>query len=123
MKNFLDVAGAILIMGFVFWAGIKIETIWKSRSRIKNTHESAEKEKVMSFWRHRSTLLIGIIIAVCLIAGSIYYNWTQDKKQEELACLQMVYYRGSSIYRIKGEEGRNFKTHTEAMNYCLKVLK
>ncbi len=109
-------------MGVIFWIVIKIETAWRKRSHAKNNNEGVEKEKILSFGRHKRVLLIGVVVAVFLIAGSVYYSWMQDKKEDELACLQRIEYRGGTIYRIDGEGSRNFKTQSEAMNYCLKVI-
>ena len=134
MKNFIDVTMAILIMGFVFWVITKMEVTWRGRSRLKSVSESVEKGKqvvsagdeAMPFWKHKKMFLIGVVII--LIAGWVYYDWEQNKTQDEvdeLTCLQRIEYHpsasGAGFYRI--DRDTFFKTQTEAMNYCLKFLK
>lgn len=128
MKNFIDVTAAILIMGFVFWVITRMEIAWRKRSSHKNS-EGIEKDrqtlstedKPAFFWKHKRVLIIGIVIVVLLIVWWLY----NSQKKNELNCLQRIEYRAGSAnyYRIDGSENRRFKTQTEAMNYCLKVLR
>lgn len=126
MKDFFDVTGAILIMGLIFLLITKMEVAWRGRSILKNSNKGIEDDKQallaigtnIRFWRRKKALFICAVVVALLIVGVIYHNRTQN----ELACLEKIDYRGSTIYRIEGESDRKFKTQAEAMNYCLKVL-
>lgn len=125
MKNLIDITGAILIMGFIIWVIAKAKIVWRGHLGLKRAIGDGGKDKQVfptgdknhPFWRHKGWFLIGMIAVVCLIAGFIYYKRTQN----ELSCLEKINYRAGTIYRIDGEDNRNFKTQEEAMNYCLKV--
>ena len=123
MKNIIDTTAAILIMGFIFWALIKIETKWRKYTHSKSNNKGIERETKEYFLKNKKRILMGMLIAF-IIAGTIYYNWIQNKKKEELVCLQRIEYRpivsSAGYYRIGSDK---FKTQTEAMDYCLKILK
>lgn len=109
----------------------KIKIRFRKGSSILSTTKEIKTEarplltlnKIGTVWaKHKKKLLV-VSGAILIIIGafSVRGNYSQSKR-DELDCLQRVEYRGGTIYRIK-DEYRNFKTQTEAMNYCLKVLK
>ncbi|MFA5996955.1 MAG: hypothetical protein WC791_00540 [Candidatus Paceibacterota bacterium] len=72
--------------------------------------------------RKKKILLIMATIFIVLLAWVIY----DDKTVGEVNCLKRVEYRGTASSGYYGifEDGswRKFKTQSEGMNYCLKVL-
>lgn len=139
MKDFIDTTSAILIMGFIIWVVTKIGTTLRGHFYSKNTSTNTEKRETTSpnsgksgiFLRRKKTLLIVVVIVVCLIIGWKLYDQSQKR---EAACIEAVRYAGSRGYRIirggaltlleiRMEGRRYFKTQSEAMDYCLKVLK
>jgi len=91
-------------------------TVQEKRSS-ENTLVLRKNAKALWIKHKKKILIVGGIILIVTMWG--YYHQLQ---QDERACLQRVYYRSGTIYKIENE-GRNFKTQDEAMEYCLKVLK
>lgn len=88
------------------------------------TKSSLTPNNVEGVWiKNKKKFLIIFVIAFIIIGAFASLEYRNQSKQNELACLQLIKYRGSTIYRIEGEDFRNFKTQDEAMNYCLKVIR
>ena len=68
------------------------------------------------------------ILAAIILIGSAFYYQNQQKRADCLA--RIDYHAGSNVYSIEGLEIssdnptgiKHFKTHDEAMEWCMKVL-
>ncbi len=71
-------------------------------------------------------VLIGVVLIV-VISSTIYL--TYQKKQRERSCLEKIdYHAGNNSYSLSSNGtnrfnifDKEFKTHDEAMAYCMKV--
>lgn len=97
------------------------EEIKKENNPASSHNRATPGSYVVDFWKnYKKVSLPFIFLVISLFLGWRYYDQAQKR---EAACLQLAEYR-RSVYWIKyGGETRIFKTQSEAMNYCLKVLK
>ena len=78
-----------------------------------------------NLFKENKSIIIILCIIVFAIGGYYFYHY----KQKEKDCLEKINY-GVSTYEIREDAGfsglinrfRRFKTHDEAMQYCMKVL-
>lgn len=88
------------------------------------TKSSPAPNNVKGVWiKYKKKFLVIFVVAFIIIGALTVVEYRNQSEQNELFCLQRINYRGSTIYRIEGEDFRNFKTQSEAMNYCLKVIR
>jgi len=63
------------------------------------------------------------ILVIAIIALAVFWNYHSQTQKNELGCLKEIEYRVSKYRIYENNKYRYFKTHDEAMDYCIKIMR
>lgn len=123
VRTVIGISFLIFIFFLFFKKGNGIKVVAEKNMETK---PSLIPNNTVAVWgKYKKKFLVAFVIVLVITGALTIREYYVQLEQNELVCLQRIEYRGGSAeyYRIiDGGDYRNFKTQSEAMNYCLRVL-